>query len=220
MQDGTDQPVSCLKGNGTPQVSKGAGDQFPHQNIGVRDSIRIANAKVMGGLEPDASVKVRIAHQDNRLMTNGAGPFAGRFDQCRADALLPVFQDHCHRSQEQQGGLPLRGSQKGAGEHDVPQEPAPLLHRLPQGFSRLKLHRFAGGDLDGGAGLEVAAGPGGAVLHAEYTQARQVQFPLGIQDDGYALDQGVEDFFRLGLGQLRLGGNLGEEFCFGHDASS
>ena len=71
---------------------------------------------------------------------------------CRGPAFC-VFQDHGHRSQEQQRELPLRGGQKGSGEHDVPQEPAFLLYRLPQSLARLKLHRFAGGDLNGGAGL-------------------------------------------------------------------
>jgi len=87
-----------LKSNRPGEVMKGAWDQFPHQDKGVRYLIGVANAKGGRGVKPAALVKIWITHQNDRLMAVGSGPAAGLLDQRRAEALIPMGPDNRHRT--------------------------------------------------------------------------------------------------------------------------
>src|ERR1035438_9186263 len=93
--------------------------------------------------------------------------------------------------------------------------PEPLLDRL-QFLARLKANRFAGGNIDLGAGARVASNAGLARPHGEDAEAAQLDAIAARQRLLHALKYGFHRGFGLGLGDTGLGDDFVDQIQFDH----
>jgi hypothetical protein len=93
-------------------------------------------------------------------------------------------------------------------------------HTVLEGLAGTELRKHRGGDVEGGARLGIAAGPGRPVLGFEGAEAHQLELVACGQCAANSVEQGIQDLSDLGLGLVGLFSEAINEFCFIHGGSA
>jgi hypothetical protein len=91
------------------------------------------------------------------------------------------------------------------------------IHRIAKLLGRFEEGNALGRNIDLGAGLRIAAGPGIALPRPETAEATNLNLVPGLQGSDYRVEECIDDYLSVATGEVPDRGDLVYEVSFCHD---